>query len=456
MSVWLRAWLVATWVAGLMPAQAPAFVRQDGLELPPVLRTIELAPGVSIELRDGAVVMLGGNQPRELPCTAAAGAGSVAEFARHPLGTVVAAAEHGLFVLDLGHLVLDAPDLRDGVPRGTPRSVHADAMGRLWMCTDTDFGVVDIRFGFGRTFTAADGLPAPPFRRVADGGGGRILLETATGVFAYQPDRGLAPRLVGDAGPKSKLASPAGEIDLGLQVEGLGGASLRHRRRHHHLLLPMAGSTVQGLRPGWHTVEVHALDRDLRRVVVAEYEVEVPVPAAFDTRFLMSAVGLIALLVWAFALRGAATGVPPSFWQRARLATGRTALVMVVLLQLLAGYLGYGRSWPFVGFTMYTENWHEGTVLHRPRIEALRADGTRVPMHEDDIGVVQDGYWQMLAEVVFGSDAARQRFLEKVDRHRSSGEPPFLGFVLSDGRIRLTAHGPVDVAPNVMVRHLRR
>jgi hypothetical protein len=416
--------------------------------------SLELAPDLRLELADGLVAVQRGTDRRVLGCTAAAGPGRVHAITALPDGTVVAACERGLFVCDRDHLVLDAPDVRDGLPPGAPRSVHADAAGRVWLCTETAFGVVDVHHGFGRTFTPADGLPAPPFLRVADGGGGRLLLETAAGVFAYAPDLGPAPRTATPAARRALTATSDGTVAIDLEVQALGGASLRQRRRHHHLLVAVDGAMLRGLRPGSHVVEVHAIDRDLRRSLVAEYDVVVPLPAVFDTRLLPVLAGIGALLVWVFAWLGTSPG--RTRWQRVRLATGRAALAVVVLLQGIAACLGYGRSWPFMGFSMYTQTWQPDSVLHHPWIEATRADGSRRIMQANEAGVVQDDYWPMLAEIVFGGEVAHRRFFEQVAARRRPDEAPYVGFVLCDGRIRLTQQGPVDVAPRVLVHYVAR
>ncbi|MCR9244417.1 MAG: hypothetical protein NXI31_05255 [bacterium] len=466
--------MLAVAVVGQESAQQPAdsgFVAVDSSAIaaavPVAAERIELTAELSLAIIDGDLRRTdpGGNAalPRTSPT------GRVHAITRHPDGAVFAACDQGLFVCDADHLVLDLADLRDGVPPGPLRGVVADPRGRLWVCTPDAFGVIEPRFGYGRTFAAggsgaADGLslPPPPYRAVRRDAIGRILLQNERGWFAYRPDRGPPPRLASfaaDAGsPRVERRQLVGLADgtapFELAVVARGGVTLRQRLRHHHLLRPISEQRLRHLRPGRHQVEVHALDRDLRRRKVAEFDVSVPLPRAFDTRLLPAIAILVALLVFglAFWTGGRPTTGPPQRLRRALVAAGRTALLMILGLQLLAATLGYGRSWPFVGFTMYTENWHEGSVLHRPRVFGLRADGTRMARELWEIGVVQDGYWQMLAEIVFGPEAKRQRFLRQINRGRPSGEPEFIGYVLADGRIRLTPAGPVDAAPTVLVR----
>ncbi len=426
------------------PAPAQQFVRVDAelpsTAAPPLPEPWQLDRGVLQHAfdREGWSAM-----------RATAPPGAVRALARVPAGTWFAACERGLFVCDEQHPVLDPADVRDGVVAGPLVGVAADARGRVWLCGVDSFGVLDPALRFGRVFTAADGLPAPPFRGVAVAADGRVILTAANGAFAYTPDAEPPPRAtaVPDAS-RSLRASPDGTVDVPVGAEGRGGATLRVRRRHHHMLVPLVDGRVSGLRPGRHVLEVHAVDRDLNRTVVGEYTVDVPLPRVFDPRLLLGAAAFGAALLFAAAYRarrGQRTGA------RLAWAAARTAVLAVVLLQLLAALLGYGRSWPFVGFTMYTETWREDDVLYRPRITGVRADGSRTSLHEHEVGVHQDGYWQMLAEVAFGGDAAARALFAKVARCRRDGETPFTGFVLADGRIRLTANGPVDVAPTVLV-----
>ncbi|MBL9078942.1 MAG: hypothetical protein JNL08_15665 [Planctomycetes bacterium] len=420
---------------------------------PPAAAELALGPDARLELAGGVLRLHAGGAATPVPCTQASGPGAVRAFARAASGVVYVAAERGLFVLDAGHPVLDPMDLRDGVPPGAPTGLAIDAQDRLWLATEQAFGVVDPRFGFGRTFTAADGLPAGPFGGVALAADGSVLLAARDGTFGYRPDQGPPPQRTGGAAAPSLTATSDGEVALDLRASGRGGATLRQRRRHDHQLRAMDGAVLQGLKPGRHTVEVHAVDRDLRRAVVAVCDVTVPLPPQFRTRFLpVVAFGVLLLLaVGAFgrARPGAA------LWRRTLRAAGNALLVFVCGLQVLAACLGYGRSWPFVGFSMYTENWHEGSVLYRPELEGLLADGTRVLGAGEQTALLQDGYWQMLAEVVFGGPAAQQALLERWNAHRHAGLPRLHGFRLLDTRIRLTARGPVDVAPNVVVEYRR-
>jgi hypothetical protein len=415
---------------------------------PPFAATLDVGTGRgtfavvdgALRFRDRGDAGAGVDVPATTPC------GRVHALTQVPSGTVVVACERGLFVCDVQHPVLDPADVRDGGPRGEVRSVVADATGRVWWCNEHELGVVDLRLRCGRRFTASDGLPSAPLQRVALGFDHRLVVVTANGTFGYRIDRGAPPALVGEL-PATVVANADGDATLPITVRAHGGGTLRVRRKHHHMVQPLDGQLVRGLRPGRHVLEVRAFDRDLRSTVLGECTVDVPLPGRFDVRWLFGAAGLAVMVVWWWAWRAR----PGSGFRRVAGASLRAALVAIAGLQLVAALLGYGRAWPFVGFSMYTETWHEHDVVFRPRIVGVRADGERVPLHEHQVGVHQDGYWQMLAEVAFGGDAAARAFFAKVARCRRPDDPPFTGFLLADGRIRLTAGGPVDVAPTVLV-----
>jgi hypothetical protein len=228
--------------------------------------------------------------------------GRVHALTQVPSGTVVVACERGLFVCDVQHPVLDPADLRDGGPRGEVRSVVADATGRVWWCNEHELGVVDLRLRCGRRFTASDGLPPAPLQRVALGFDHRLVVVTANGTFGYRIDRGAPPALVGEL-PATVVANADGDATLPITVRARGGGTLRVRRKHHHMVQPLDGQLVRGLRPGRHVLEVRAFDRDLRCTVLGECTVDVPLPARFDVRWWFGAAGLAVVVVWWWAWR---------------------------------------------------------------------------------------------------------------------------------------------------------
>ena len=403
-----------------------------------------------LELQGGALVRVRGARTVTLGCTDPRGTGRIAAIARHPYGSVFVAAEHGVYLTDAEHDVLDAPNVRDGFPPGAPLGLHVDARGRLWLATDAAFGVVDTRQFFGRTFTAADGLPPPPFTAFAATEDGRFLLRCASGVYEYAPDRGPPPSgRVRDG--STVLGNADGSAELHPEGSALGGATFRYRLHHRHLVAPLDPPVVRGLEPGTHAIDVLAFDRELDATTVATLEVRIPFPPAADHGALLPLAALVAALVIAlFCLRARRQGGGRARSGRALLSAG---LLGVVALQIVAGFLGYGRSWPFVGFSMYTETYREGSVVFRPRLIGLWPDGSSREMELYEAGLAQDGYWQLYGEMVYGDESDRERLLRAyAERHP---DWPLHGFVIRDDRTRLTAEGPVEVAPIVMLRYER-
>src|SRR5262249_2437969 len=121
---------------------------------------------------------------------------------------------------------------------------------------------------------------------------------------------------------------------------------------------------------------------------------------------------------------------------------------LVVGLQVLAGVVGHGRSWPFVGFSMYTERYREGSVLYQPELVGTRSAGSRQQLDPSSAGTAKDGLWQLLVPLVHDGAPARERWLQAYN----AGHPdaPLRGLCVQERRWRLTADGPVRVAPIVL------
>lgn len=414
----------------LVPAEAPA----RDLALP-------LGKAGRLLLADGALTLAG----EPLPCTMSDGPGRIHAISREPSGRVVVGAENGLFVLDAAHPVLDGMDVRDGVGHGPFLDVRADDQGRIWYCTPDAVGVVDAAYGFGRTFPIQEGGPTGFTRLWFDDG--RLFVKADAGVWAYRPDQGEPPRTAtGEVARAELTASVDGVAPFALYVQANGGAMLRQRVEHHHLLTPIDDARLSGLHPGNLTVDVYAVDRDLRRARVASYRVHVPLPPQFSTRYLPGLVaGAGVLLFWlSWPRRGRRR-----FWR----AMLRAGVIGIVGLQLIAATMGYGRSWPFMGFSMYTENYFEGSVLYKPAVFGVTADGRRVKLTDWQMGLMQDGYWHLLSEIVFDPDQRFDKIVRVVKRRRRLD---VVGFDVYDNRIRLTRNGPVDVAPTLVCSWRKR
>lgn len=441
-------------LVGSVAAQEPAFVRWNGTA-PAIAREVAEAGGTTLRIEGARVLRRRGDTEIELRCTLAGGIGEPLALARHPLGGTYVLGARGLFLTDAEHDWLDPVDLRDGAPQGAPRGMHVGVDGRIWLATETEFGVLEPRWWFGRTFTAADGLPPAPFHALAADAEGALLLLARDGWFRYVPDRGSAPSgTLRNAKSGWLRGSPDGTAEVDVDATANGGATLRFRRQHHHLLFPVRDGQVYGFKPGRHGVDLVAFDRDLRSTRIASVGVEIPYPRGFDLRWLPR-LAVIGLLVVAAAW----------IWRERRrapwgVALGRAFLqcviTIVIGLQLLAAVLGYGKAWPFVGFTMYADLHREMDAVHRPRLFLLHEGGSQSPVTFEEAGLLQDGYWQVLAEIVYGPEELRRELHARLVERWSHRGPPIIGFVVQDQRVRLTRDGPVEVAPAVILRWVAR
>ena len=413
----------------------------------------EVALGsLTVSLRAGVLELASTASPgtstrRPAPCTDPADTGRVTQLAATGLGQCVVAAERGLFVLDEAHPVADLVSLRDGGLEGALRGVVSAGDGRVFVCTRDAFGCVDLRHRYGFSFGEGQGVPDGPYLGLGDGGGRDVLLFTAAGTFRYRPDQGSPPQPVGGALDRRDLRLDAGAAAPVAPSEVAAGVvQLRARRQHHHLLVPLEDGRLPGLRPGSHAVEVYAIDRDLRRTLVGRHQVEVAPPPQLSKRALLAGAGIAAALLVALAW-------PRRGRRRAARALLRVGVFGVLALQVMAAGLGYGRSWPFMGFSMYTEVYREGSLLYKPQVLGLRDDGSAVALVDWDLGLRQDGYWQVLSELVYGADAMLQQRIGVLAARRPDYRVTGLRF--TDTRKRLTRDGPVDVAP-VVLREWRR
>ncbi|MEC8252864.1 MAG: hypothetical protein VX044_06590, partial [Planctomycetota bacterium] len=411
---WL-AWICFLAASVGLTAQAPRFTRRARPAPSPGLTAVALGD-VVVSVRDGALWVAGGARldgatPRPAACTAPSGTGRVYVVTSTGLGQCVVGAEHGLFVLDEDHPWADPVTVRDGMPSGAVRGLASMGDGRLFVCTESHFGCVDLRHRFGFVFGVEQGLPPAPYAGLA-WDGEHLVLQASDGDFAYLPGSFPPPQPAGDGAERGARTVAFEEpLLVAPTVSSLGAVQLRARRRHHHLLTPLPDGMICGLAPGRHVVEVYAVDQELRRCKVGEYDVDVPLPARFSRRWLAAGAGiagvLLAVLAW-----------PKRGRRRGARAALRVGVVAVLSLQLLAALLGYGRSWPFVGFSMYTETYREGSTLYKPQVLGLREDGTEVPLIDWDLGLRQDGYWHVLSELVYGDDALLDKHLKILAERR--------------------------------------
>ena len=444
--------LVAPILLGL--SQQSRFVQVPVEPRPSV--TVESPAGVEYSIHDGFLERSG----VRLDCTTEQGTGVARSLGVHLGGTVFVAAAEGLFRVSDEVMHTDFVKPSDGAPPGSPLGVVPRGLNRLWIATRDSFACLDSRQFFGRTFDASDGVPPGPYLGLTRGLGG-LLLETEAGVFRYDPTLGERPVLhltrVAEQEYEEGRVYPIesnGSVALTLEGDALGGASFRYRELRHHLwyALDLENPRITDLEPGRHTLLVTAWDRDLRRSLPGRIEVDVAYPKAFDKRVLMPiAVGscLLVLCAWLFLARAMGGG-------RTRYGKAFVSAFMscVVGLQLIAGAIPHARSWPFVGYTMYTEHYGPQGVTFKQTLFGLDRTGKRHQIEPYNAGYGLLEFRRDLAPLIHGNREVRDQFLETLNSRY--GGRPFKGFLVLDERHRLTASGPIRVAATPLCVHPRK
>lgn len=422
--------------------------RQVAREVAPVVR-VDAYAVVAGELR---------LEGRRIPPTVV-DPGTVRALARHPAGPLLVAAERGLFTTAPGFDALDPLELPAPL-EGALVGVVADEPERLWVATERVFACVEGRQRFARCFGPDDGAPPGPYRALARDRSGALLLATDDGVWAYLPDRGPPPdlrvRAAGGVSPDAQVVVPAAAgaaVPLEVEARARGGATLRWRPRYHHLWreLDPDAPAIEGLEPGAHELVVTAWDRDLRRSPDVPLRVDVAYPPALRTRRLvpLALAGAAAVLA-GFLLRARRHGGGREALARALVS----AVVAVALgLQLLVALVPHARSWPFVGFTMYTERYDEHDVTYKQELYVLAPDGARFQLEPFDSGFGLYEFRRFLAPAIQGDAATREELLRAFEERH--GLPGLLGFDVLDERYRLTRDGPVRVAPIPLASYRR-
>ena len=406
-------------------------------------------------LEGSRVVRSSGARSETLSCTLEGGTGEVRALARAPGGNVWVAGEHGLFVGhdELEHL--DPVPLWQGAPRGAPVGVVLEDEHRLWLATEGEFGCVDLRQFFGRTFTSSDGLPPPPYRSLRRGATGELVLEADGATFRYWPGRDGAPecRVVSLSGlpfvAGERVALPSDEIELEVVISG--GAELRWRALSHPNWNLVEGSppAISGLEPGRHDLALVAFDRDLATSAPVDLSVAVPYPAVLSARRLVTLAGLVALLVLAaFAVPAWRRRTDRRGWLE---ALGSAALVLVFGAQVLAAIFPHARGWPFVGFDMYTQTAGPFSHTYVDAVYGLSASGERRAICPWNAAFGPFELRGLVAPAVHGGAAERAAVLEELEQLPGIGE--LAGFEVVVERFRLTERGPIRVAPLRLCRH---
>lgn len=392
-----------------------------------------------------------GAEEKTLGCTLSGGTGRILQLAPDPAGATFVVAERGLFLIDPEVEVTDPIELGQGAPPGDVRSLHVDRERRVWMATSEAFGVCDPFFFWGRTFEGGARPPASGPYSVRADDAGVLLLATADGTWRYVRDAGERPRIVAVDADGERIAAGAAlrrshgaALRLRVAAEAAGGASLRYRLDRHHVWRAFEDELVLAdVAPGRHTLEVVALDRDLRRSEPFALELRVDYPFYYGKAFVAGVALAAAVLTLGFFVRRARRAGQGQ--RRPLLSTG---IVLLFATQIAAALFPHAKGWPFVGFTMYTQHYGEFDLVYDEILAGLRPSGASYRILEGALGVAVDSRWQVLGPLIDGGDEVARDYLARIRaRHPNS---PVVGIQVQARRRRLTEHGPVSVAALVL------
>jgi hypothetical protein len=414
-------------------------------------------PGSELVADGSRILRRRGGTEVALACTDPAGTGEIRDLALDPSGLVFVAAARGLFVVSAEVDALDPVELREGAPRGAPRSVHVDAERRVWIATEEELGVVDPSFGWGRTMTREaesreDGPPGGPPYRLAGEPDGALVIETADGVFRYRPDQGPAPAV-------TRLEADGKTIEDGMTVTGAyghplsvsaeahaeGGATFRWRLDGNHVWRELGTEPIEDIHPGAHVLEVIAIDRDLRRSEPARVAIQYDLPPQYEKSFVVR-VGLvvIAIVTAFFFWLARRSGGGREAWRRVPVSA---AIAIVIGVQILAGLVPHAKGWPFIGFSMYTNTYGENWIIYDGGVFGIEPGGTTRKLEYHAVVPFADDRWQVIGPIIDGGPEFSRDWMERYNARHP--ETRIVGLQARADRRRLTPDGAVPIAPLV-------
>ena len=410
-------------------------------------------PGSELRAEGSRLVRRRDGREQILGCTDAEGTGEIRDLAVDPAGLVFVAAERGLFCVSPEVLSLD-PVWRDAsAPAGAPTSVHVDAKRRVWLATEEEIGVLDPSFGWGRKLTREDGLPGGPPYRLAGDGGDSLLVLTGGGVFRYQLDHGPRPAVTGvwvegkALEPDETVAGTFGH-PLFLEAAGTasGGASFRWRLDGNHVWRELGVLPIEDIPPGSHVLDVIAVDRDLARSAPASVRIEYALPPQYEEEFVLGIAGLLIVLACGcFLVRARREGGGWATWVRVPVSA---AIAIAFGVQVLAGVVPHAKGWPFIGFSMYTGTYEEGSAIYDSGLAGIDADRSVRKLNTFALVPFADDRWQVLWPIIDGGDAVSREWILRFNEVRPRS--PIVGLQVRAWRRRLTPDGAVPVAPLIL------
>jgi hypothetical protein len=228
-----------------------------------------------------------------------------------------------------------------------------------------------------------------------------------------------------------------------------GGASFRYRIDRHHLWRELTSDPIEGVPPGAHVLDVIAVDCDLRRSDPTRISVAFDLPRRYDKSFVVRAAILVAALVVAgFAWRVLRHGGGRVAWLRVPISS---AIAIVLGVQVLAGIVPHAKGWPFIGFSMYTNTYEQGSSIYDEKLVGIDRSGGMRDLSYAGVVPFTDDPWQVIRPIVDGGpEVSRAWILRYNSLHPAQ---PIVGLQARVDRRVLTPHGAVRVAPLILSSH---
>lgn len=458
------------WAIAFACASAESALRaQFRLEAEPSSPALERA--LELRERDGATLRAVGDRvlrtregvETELGCTLEGGTGRIFEIVTQKHGASFLAAERGVFTIAPEVEELDPIHRLDGGPQDAPTGIAlAPDETTLWVTSARGLGCIDLVQFYG-TSIDAKALPQGTIEDVDVNARGEVRVSIDGRVLRMQLP--AAPvlrvqRVEGEAwkeGERRRLASNRLRIEA--EAKSVAPCTLRFRWRGRHLWRPFpADGWIPRVEPGAQSYDIVALDGAMQRSEIVRVDVEVPYPKAFEKRTLLAiALGFLALLCALFAWLAKsgrlAAATPAARWTKAALSV---FAAFVVCVQIATGIEPHARSWPFVGFTMYTQKFRARSSIFETKFVGLHRDGSRSELNPLLAGRHMDGEWMAALPLVYDPAREAPRFVDDYNRATGlQGARELVGVQIVEHRKRLTRRAPIDVAPILWVHWSR-